>query len=120
MNNLSIQNQYAAVNFDHMNLPWYAAVGDNGFIVFNKVDAFIDASQKLIWIKLVQVPTFDYAKAWAINEYAGRFYARNPMDTYPPVLPLNVAENSLFLDPNYLKREGGENASYAIPPRFFM
>ena len=45
MNNLSIQNQYAAVNFDHMNLPWYAAVGDNGFIVFNKVDAFIDASQ---------------------------------------------------------------------------
>lgn len=115
-----LNNQYAAVNFDRLNLPWYAAVGDNGFIVFNKVDAFIDASQKLIWIKLVQVPTFDYAKAWAINEYAGRFIARNEMGAYPPVIPVNIAENALFLDPNYLKREGDENAPHAIPPHFFM
>lgn len=115
-----LNNQYAAVNFDRLNLPWYAAVGDNGFIVFNKVDAFIEASQKLIGIKLLQFPTFDYAKAWAIDEYAGRFYARNQMSAYPPVLPVNIMENGFFLDPTYLKREGNENAPHAIPPRFLM
>lgn len=104
LNNANTNNDY---NYNGMNLPWYAAVGRNGIGIYNKASLLSDAAQRLLWIEIYQFPTIEWAKAWAYARYTFRYILRNGNDT-SPVLPVNMAENTTFIDPRYAEREGNK------------
>lgn len=109
-----MQNYTNINNYTDLRTMWYAAVGDNGFGIFNNTLSFQEAAQKLIWLEVRQFPAIEYAKAWAYSEYVRRYYFRNQMNS-SPILPLNVLENGFFCDSTYAEREGGKNLPTPMP-----
>ncbi len=91
---------------------WFAVVGDNGFGYTSSDAEIVESLRKLHRVTVFELPNQDFARYYAYNAYAARWFMRNTCFGKSIELPVNLPPDYIFVDQDFEQREGGRTVPY--------